>query len=164
MADRQILTDTGCAPDVIAHCLAVSMVALSIAERVTLNVDRELVRQGAFFHDIGRSRTHGIEHAIIGAEIARGLGFSDRLISIIERHIGAGIPAHEAERLGLPKKNYIPLTPEEKIVSYADNLVSGVIELPFPKALDRFKKILGSKHEAIERFIKQHDEIQGWMK
>jgi uncharacterized protein len=140
------------------------MVALSIAERVSIPVDREMVRQGGLVHDIGRSRTHGIDHGVVGAEIAKKLGFSIALINIIERHIGAGIPASEAERLGLPGKDYIPLTPEEKIVSYADNLISGVSEVPFSKALDRFKVILGPDHEGVRRFIRQHEEIQGWMK
>jgi uncharacterized protein len=164
MFDRQILVNAGCSPAVIAHSLTVSVVALSIAERVSISVDREVVRQGGLVHDIGRSRTHGIEHAVIGAEIARKLGFSIALINIIERHIGAGIPASEAERLGLPGKDYIPLTPEEKIVSYADNLISGVVEVPFSKALERFKTVLGPDHEGVCRFIRQHEEIQSWMK
>ncbi len=164
MFDKQILVSAGCSPEVIAHSLTVSMVALSIAERVSISVDREMVCQGGLVHDIGRSRTHGIEHAIVGAEIAKKLGFSSALINIIERHIGAGIQASEAERLGLPRKDYIPLTPEEKIVSYADNLINGVAEVPFSKALDRFKIVLGPDHEGVCRFIQQHEEIQGWMK
>ena len=164
MFDKQILVNAGCSPEVIAHSLTVSMVALSIAERVSISVDREMVRQGGLVHDIGRSRTHGIEHAIVGAEIAKRLGLSGALINIIERHIGAGIQASEAERLGLPGKDYIPLTPEEKIVSYADNLISGVAELPFHKALDRFRNILGPDHEGVELFMQQHREIQGWMR
>jgi uncharacterized protein len=131
---------------------------------MTVSIDRELVRLGGLLHDIGRSRTHGIEHALAGGDIARGLGLSEELINIIERHIGAGITAAEAERLGLPKKDYLPLTPEEKVVSYADNLVSGVRAMPFYEALDRFKDILGPDHEGVELFIKQHHEIQGWMK
>ncbi len=164
MKDVEVLVKAGCSPDVVAHCIAVSNIALSVAERVTAPVDRELVRQGGLFHDIGRSRTHGIGHAIAGVEIAKSLGFSDGLLDIIERHIGAGITASEAVRLGLPEKNYLPLTVEEKIVSYADNLVSGVREVPFNEALERFKHILGPDHEGVELFIKQHEEIQGWMK
>jgi uncharacterized protein len=101
---------------------------------------------------------------VAGVEIARSLGFSSALVNIIERHIGAGITTSEAVRLGLPKKDYLPLTPEEKIVSYADNLISGVRKMPFYEALDRFKDILGPDHEGVELFIKQHHEIQGWMK
>ena len=164
MSEADVLIKAGCSPDVVAHCRTVSRTALAIARRVKVSVDHELIRQGGLFHDIGRSRTHGLEHAIVGAEIAEGLGFSDALVHIIERHIGAGITAGEAARLGLPKKDYLPLTAEEKIVSYADNLTSGVREMPFYEALDRFKEILGPGHEGIELFVKQHHEIQGWMK
>ncbi len=164
MKDVEVLVTTGCSVEVVAHCITVSNIALLVAERVTVPVDRELVRQGGLFHDIGRSRTHGIGHAVAGVEIAKSLGFSTGLINIIERHIGAGITAAEAERLGLPKKDYLPLTVEEKIVSYADNLISGTREMPFYEALDRFRDILGPGHEGVELFIKQHHEIQGWMR
>ncbi len=166
MAERnvKVLVAAGCSPDVVAHCIVVSRMALSIAGRVKVDVDLELVQQGGLFHDIGRSKTHGIEHALVGVEVAKSLGFPDRLVRIIERHIGAGITAREAVRLGLPKNDYLPLTPEEKIVSYADNLISGVREMPFYEALDRFKNILGPDHEGVELFIEQHHEMQGWMK
>jgi uncharacterized protein len=165
MKDIDVLVTAGCSPDVVAHCIAVSKKASIIAEFVKKSpLDRDLVKQGALYHDIGRSRTHGIEHALAGVEIARDLGFSTALINIIECHIGAGITASEAVRLGLPKKDYLPVTMEEKIVSYADNLISGTREMPFYEALDRFKNILGSDHEGVELFRKQHHEIQGWMK
>jgi uncharacterized protein len=164
MRDLEVLVGAGCTPDVVAHCIAVSHSALSIAERMRVSVDRELIRQGGMFHDIGRSRTHGIDHAVAGVEIAKKLGFPDRLVDIIERHIGAGITAAEAVRLGLPQKDYLPLTVEEKIVSYADNLINGVRKMLFYEALDRFKKILGPDHEGVGLFIKQHEEIQGWMR
>ncbi len=164
MQEIDLLIRSGCSADVVAHCVSVSRKALTIAERLKIPTDRGLVRQGGFFHDIGRSKTHGIGHALAGVEIARSLGFSDALTGIIERHIGAGITAAEAVRLGLPDRNYLPLTPEEKIVSYADNLISGVREMPFYEALDRFKDILGPNHEGVERFRKQHYEIQEWMK
>lgn len=162
--DRKILIAAGCTPDIIAHCEAVSKTAYSIARGLKIGIDDELVRLGGLLHDIGRSRTQGIEHALAGAEIAKQLGFSDELVSIIERHIGAGITAVEAERLGLPKRDYLPLTPEEKIVSYADNLTSGTIHLSFSKALERFQNILGSHHEGLRLFIQQHNEIRNWMK
>jgi uncharacterized protein len=163
MRDTEILVTAGCSREVVAHCVAVSAVAVSLAGRVRVSLDRELVRQGGMLHDIGRARTHGIDHAIAGVEIARGLGFSEQLVLIIERHIGAGITATEAVRLGLPQKDYLPLTTEEKLVSYADNLTSGVREMPFYEALDRFRDILGPDHEGVGLFIKQHHEILGWM-
>lgn len=164
MREIDVLEKAGCTADVIAHCHKVSELAVSIAEQVKEPVDRELVRLGGLLHDIGRSRTHDIGHALAGVEIARDFGYPEALVSIIERHIGAGITAAEAERLGLPRKDYLPLTLEEQIVSYADNLISGVREMPYYEALDRFKRILGPDHEGIELFRKQHSMIREWMK
>ena len=164
MNEVDVLVKAGCSAEVIAHCVKVSETALSIAHRVNITLNRELVRLGGMLHDIGRSRTHDIDHAVAGVEIVRGLGYSDALVNIIERHIGAGITAAEAERLGLPRKDYLPLTPEEQIVSYADNLISGVREMPYHEALDRFKRILGPDHEGVDLFRKQHSLIKEWMK
>jgi len=163
MFDEEVLVQAGCSAGVVAHSLAVSRLALSIADAVTIPVDRDLVWQGGLLHDIGRSRTHGLDHAVAGVAIARSLGAPERLLDVIERHIGAGIPLSEAGRLGLPEKDYLPLTPEEKIVSYADNLIDGATETDFTAALERFRKMLGPDHEGVELFIQQHNEIRGWM-
>jgi uncharacterized protein len=165
MWDEQLLIEAGCSPGVVVHCRAVSRTAVLLAEQVKrISVDRELVRLGGLFHDIGRSRSHDIHHAIAGVKIGRELGFPEPLLSIIERHIGAGITAAEAERLGLPKRDYLPLTPEEKIVSYADNLTKGAEAMPFEEAMERFRQVLGPGHEGIELLLRQHEEIRGWMK
>ncbi len=164
MNEIAVLVKAGCSADVVAHCVKVSETALSIADRMNRTLDRELVRLGGLLHDIGRSRTHDIDHALAGVEIARDLGYSDSLVNIIERHIGAGITAAEAERLGLPRKDYLPVTPEEQIVSYADNLISGVREMPYHEALDRFKRILGPDHEGVDLFRRQHSMVREWMR
>ena len=164
MLDEQVLIRAGCSLGVVAHCLAVSRTAVSLAERVKrVPIDGELVRLGGLLHDIGRGRTHGLDHAIVGAAFGREMGFSPQLCAIIERHIGAGITAAEAERLGLPKKDYLPQTPEEKIVSYADNLTKGVEAMPIEQAVKRFIDILGPEHEGVRLLLRQHEEIQGWM-
>lgn len=159
------MIEAGCSPGVIAHCKSVSRTAVSLGAQVKrISVDGELIRLGGLFHDIGRARSHDIHHALAGVQIGRELGFSERLLFIIERHIGAGITAAEAERLGLPKKDYLPITPEEKIVSYADNLTKGSEPMVFEQAMERFRDILGPGHEGIELLVRQHEEIQGWMK
>lgn len=160
----EILKRAGCSDRVIEHILAVKRVALRIADESSIPVDRELVRMGALLHDIGRARTHGIEHAVVGAEMAREMGMDERIARIIERHIGAGITADEARALGLPDKDYVPQTPEEKIVAYADNLIKGNRETGFEEALEEFKSIPGIGKPAIERFIRLHEEIEKWRK
>ena len=158
----KILKDVGCPSNVIEHCKAVARLAVQIARKCAENgvsVDVELVHIGALLHDIGRSKTHEVHHAIIGAEIARSLGLSESIIAIIERHVGGGISSEEAVKLGWPKKNYIPESIEEKIVSYADKLIERAKVVSIDKTIERFKRELGPDHPAIERIRRIHKEI-----
>lgn len=77
----------------------------------------------------------------------------------MERHVGSGIPAEEAVKIGLPKRDFIPETLEEKIVSYADKLIEGKHRVPFDEALDKFAKDLGADHPAIDRLRRLHMEL-----
>lgn len=163
MYDEGVLKDLGCPDHIIKHCSSVSKKALEISDRVKIKVDKEVIRLGALFHDIGRCKTHSIKHAVVGAKIARELGFSAEVVKAIERHIGSGITKNEAKKLGLPPKDYVPKTPEEKIVSYADMLTSGASYITFEESLKKFKGILGDDHPSIKRFIDLHKEIQSWM-
>jgi uncharacterized protein len=163
MIDIATLVKLRCSEDVIEHCITVSNKALEIANSVKVKVDKDLIKHGALFHDIGRCKTHGVEHALVGAEMARKLGLQEEIARIIERHIGAGITAEEAKKLGLPSKDYCPKTREEKIVAYADNLTLGSLCITFEESLKEFKRILGENHSSIKRFIELHEEIQSWM-
>ncbi|RME69542.1 MAG: HDIG domain-containing protein, partial [Nitrospirae bacterium] len=86
----EILTRVGCDTHVQEHILAVRKLALEIADSLKVPVDRDLVEKGAVYHDIGRAKTHGIQHAVLGAEMAKEMGLDDRVVRIVERHIGAG--------------------------------------------------------------------------
>ena len=144
--------------NVIEHCIAVCKKAMAIASNFE-DADKDLIRKGALLHDIGRSRTHGITHAVEGVEIARGYGYPDEVLNIIERHIGAGITAEEAERLGLPKKSYVPQTLEEKIVAHADNLISGTKEVDIDFVIEKWKRTIDDSDDNIERLIELHNEL-----
>ncbi|HTY51831.1 MAG TPA: HDIG domain-containing protein [Methanomicrobiales archaeon] len=128
-----LLVRAGCDPGVIAHARAVTRLALTFSDSPV--VDRDLVRAGAMLHDIGRRETHGIAHAQRGAGIARGLGLDERIASIIERHIGAGLTADECSLEGLVPRDCLPVTVEEKIVANADNLVAGTRETVIEETL-----------------------------
>ena len=119
------LAEENCPNAVIDHCMAVEHLALKIANRMGLDKDTvALISRAALLHDIGRSKDHGIGHAAAGADILRNRGLDDAIVLIVERHIGAGIDPAEAEKLGLPQRNYMPETLPEKIVAHADNLIT----------------------------------------
>ena len=88
---------------------------------------------------------------MVGAGIARELGLSEKLVLIIERHIGAGIPETEAKALGLPARSYVPMSLEEKIVSYADKLIAGRCEVDIEVTIHDFADKLGEDHPSLQR-------------
>jgi uncharacterized protein (TIGR00295 family) len=122
-------------------------------------LDPELVRAGALLHDIGRTKTHGIRHAIEGAELARELGLPEELALVIERHLGAGVDREEAERLGLPPKDYLPRTLEEKIVAHADNLAGNGRKLKLAEVLADLER--KGVPQLIPRMEALHRELSG---
>ena len=158
----KLLSDSGCSERVIAHCKAVSALAVKFArvcESKGLTVDVNLVEVGALLHDIGRSKTHDVTHAVVGVEIAKSLNLPEPIVSIIECHIGGGIGADEAKKLGLPIKDYFPVTLEEKLVAYADKLIEGSNVVPIERTIEQFSRKLGANHPAIDRVIRLHEEL-----
>ena len=156
----QLLRENQCSLKVIKHCKAVAKLALETAEACKengLNVDVELVKIGALLHDIGRSKTHSVHHAVAGAEILQAASLAEPVISIIKRHVGGGITPSEAEKLGWPKDIYVPLTLEEKIVSHADKLIKKSKRVPIEVTIDELAE--EGRHEAAERVLKLHREI-----
>ncbi len=131
--------------EVRRHCISVAELAVKIAEaarRKGIDVDVRAVKIGALLHDIGRAVTNDpFLHFIKSAEILKREGFDEKIVRIAERHFSAGLTAEEANRLGLPRKDYVPKTLEEKIVSFADNLT------------------FSHSHGSFENFLRRLDEI-----
>ena len=155
----EILKRLNCPTHLINHSKAVCKKALKLSSNFDVDVDIELVKTGALLHDIGRSKTNGIDHAVVGAEILKNMGFPDSVANIALRHIGAGIPKEEAIQLGLPPKDYIPLTLEEKIVAHADNLTHWDNEVDLDFVIKKWTERLGENHPSINRIIELHQEI-----
>jgi len=151
----RLLKAAGCSDDVINHCKAVRKVAVRIAKKAHANI--QLVESGALLHDIGRAKTQGIMHGVEGAKIATELGLPESIVNIIERHVGAGIPRDEAITLGLPPKDYMPVTLEEKIVAHADNLIENDHEHQIEKEVEKAMQKGHSKH--AERLMELHKEL-----
>jgi len=156
-AALKMLADAGADAHVTAHCKAVSALAVKIASKSKKPVDTELVEIGGLLHDIGRSKTHGISHAVEGAKIARELNLPEEIVNIIERHIGAGVLEEDAERLGLPKKSYVPETLEEKIIAHADNLLSGDRRIPLSETVG--KLVRKREFGGAKRMLALHKEL-----
>jgi uncharacterized protein len=156
----KLLHENHCPPKVLAHCKAVAKLSVETAQacqKKGLKVDVNLVEAGALLHDLGRSKTHSVDHVVAGAEIARAEGLPNSVIAIIERHVGGGITAAEAREMGWPKGNYVPVTLEEKIVSYADKLVETSERVPIELTVNRLRE--QKLNEAADRVQKIHDEI-----
>jgi uncharacterized protein len=159
----ELLKQSGCAPRVIQHCKTVAKLAVKIAkilQKKGYKVDVELVEIGAILHDIGRSKTHGVNHALAGARIVAEASLPESVIRIIERHVGAGIPQDEAEKLGWPKKSYMPQTLEERIVNYADKLIEGTHKVSMEQTIANFSRKMGKNHPAIGRLRALDEDFQ----
>jgi uncharacterized protein len=131
-------------------------------------IDLNVIELGAILHDVGRSRTRKVvEHGVKSGEIIREQGFPEPVARIGETHVGVGIADAEASALGLPERNLIPETVEERIVCYADNLLYYIPEENLHQLKDtetvveRFSEELGKDYgkrtrnfmEQIEREI-----------
>mgnify|MGYP006290950923 CR=1 FL=1 len=148
-----------CPIEVKEHSLAVSRKALELGARIQgagHQVDMDFLEKAALLHDLGRSRTHGIKHGLEGAEI---LSQHPRYASVCENHVGGGITQPEAASLGLPEKDFLPATLEEKIICIADKLTRGTRYVGIEEAVNEFKKKLGERHPTIGRIRKLFDEL-----
>ncbi len=78
--------------NVLQHSLECSLIAAGIAAE--LGADINVAKTAALLHDIGKAVDHEVEgpHALIGAEIARRLGRSARIVHAIAAHHGEEEP------------------------------------------------------------------------
>lgn len=152
----RILTEAGCPEKVIIHVQIVTKLAMKIAERFP-DADKNLIEAAGLLHDLGRAKTHDIDHAVAGGELARELQLPAEIINIIERHICAGIIKADAVNLGLPARDYIPETLEERIIAHADNLVEGNKRVPIKRSV----QILQEKDlpEVAKRVQELHNNL-----
>lgn len=95
--------------NVLQHSLECSFIAAGIAAEI--GADVSVAKTAALLHDIGKAVDHEVEgpHALIGAEIAKRLGRSSRIVHAIAAHHG------EEE----------PVTVEAFIVATADAISGG---------------------------------------
>jgi hypothetical protein len=85
------------------------------------------------------------------------LGCEKEIILIAERHVGAGLTADEAAELGMPRRDYMPVSPEEKVVAHADNLVAGDTYAGIWKTVEQARERLPP--HAVDRLIDLHFDV-----
>lgn len=118
----------------IFHLRAVAQKSLEMAKKVKEPVDMNFLEEAALLHDIGVSQVQFgkekdpqkpayIAHGYLGREILEKEGFPRHAL-VAERHVGSGLTKEEAKTLGLPEREMLPLTIEEKIICVADKFYS----------------------------------------
>ena len=157
----------------LRHSMQVRDKALAILANPScapLKLNSELVSAGAMLHDIGILECHApsilcvgtrpyIAHGVIGAEMLRDYGRTRGLdlepfARICERHTGTGITAKEVREqdLPIPECDYLPETPEEKLVCLADKFFSKSGEMK-EKPADAVRRSLEKfGTDTVERF------------
>jgi len=148
------------------HCQVVNRKALELVDSLSsdgIKVNRELVDTGSLLHDIGREKVHTIGHALKSYEKVKELGFSEDVALIVRNHLGSGIKKDEAVKLGLPAEDFMPRTIEQKIVSYADNLIDNNKELEYETMLEKWEKRWGADANLVHRLKMQHEELEKYI-
>ena len=115
---------------------------MDTVEVESMGLNRERVIRGALLHDIGIGRCHApdilcmgtepyIAHGVIGAQMLRNFGAEtgmelEAYARICERHTGTGLTAEDirSQHLPLPERDFLPETPEEKLICLADKFYS----------------------------------------
>ncbi len=131
--------------NVLRHLIETAHVAALMAAE--LHIPVEMVKRGAFLHDIGKALTHEVEgpHALIGADLARRYGEHADVVHAIEAH------HNEVEPRTL-----------EAVLTQAADAISGArpgarresIEA-YVKRLERLEEIAGAKSGVEKVFAMQ---------
>lgn len=117
----------------ITHNKKVTKKALAIAKlNSDLNPDVDFISEAAMLHDIGIIQTRADDigcsgdypylcHGYLGRKILEGENLPRHAL-VCERHVGVGLTKSEIIKLNLPipKRDMLPLSHEEKIISLAD--------------------------------------------
>lgn len=157
----------------IPHSQAVAKKALEIAKWVShLHPDLQFIQEAAMLHDIGIFLTnypqlwcfgehHYICHGYLGRELLEKEWLSKHAL-VCERHTGMWLSIQDIEKqaLPLPKRDMIPLSLEERIVSLADKFFSKDAEsLTTEKSIDTIiaihRKFWDDKIAQFEAWIEE---------
>ena len=153
----------------LQHSRQVADMCLAVCTRHSeLTLDRRFVEEAAMLHDIGIRWCHApgihcfgeepyLRHGLIGGGVLREEGHP-RHARVCERHTGAGITKRQIEerRLPMPSADYMPETPEEQLVCYADKFFSKSHPERTLTAEQAAKSLEPFGRDGVERFMHWH--------
>jgi len=152
------------------HCHAVSLVAERTGRLLAehCDVDRDFLRVAGLIHDIGRYRTHDpVRHGVEGYRLLTSLGHH-REAFICASHVQCGLSAREAARAGLPDRDFMPRSLEERLIPVLDSIVEidrpTTVEKRFASLSRRYREnlpFLQSVERSHRRVRAVMDEIEG---
>ena len=131
----ELLAEYGKGATWVKHCFAVADSASRLGHVIESRyaIDRQYLWSTDLLHDIGRYITHDpIMHGVEGYNLLFKLGHEEEAF-VCASHILFGLEASEAVQFGLPARDFIPHTIEQRIVPLVDLMVEGVQ----PTTLDR---------------------------
>ncbi|MCK4592469.1 HD domain-containing protein [Candidatus Parcubacteria bacterium] len=148
---------------ILNHGLSVLGKSIDIITKKELynDIDIDLIVSSCLLHDIGafefmknfdKFQKNYITHGIIGGKILRKEGFKKEAL-IAERHIGSGLSKKYIieNNLPLPKRDFLPITLEQKLICYADKFHS---KSGKKDTLENIKKEMkGFGKEPFKRFL-----------
>jgi uncharacterized protein (TIGR00295 family) len=155
------------------HCFAVAESAARVGRALESRsvIDHQFLWSAALLHDIGRCVTHDpIMHGVEGYHLLTRLGHEAEAF-VCASHILFGLNAAEAEQFGLPTRDFLPRTIEERLVPLVDFMVEGdrplSLDLRFASLRNRnagndfFLERLDCAHEIARSFLMQLSEEIG---
>ena len=107
------------------HCFAVADKAVVIGAALEQHqpLDIRLLWSAALLHDVGRQATQDpVRHGVAGYHLLTATGHAKEA-RVCASHVLFGLRAAEAVRFGLPDRDFIPESVEEKLVALVDLLI-----------------------------------------
>lgn len=135
-------------------------------EDLRASVDRTVIENGAMLHDIGighchapsilcNGKEHYLCHGVIGGIMLRDYDPALEVYArICERHTGSGLTSEDIRKqnLPLPVQDFLPETPEEKLICFADKFFSKSGDMQ-EKSFDRVRESQAKfGDDALRRF------------
>ncbi|HME54789.1 MAG TPA: HDIG domain-containing protein [Candidatus Lokiarchaeia archaeon] len=149
-----LMSDLGLPEGIKEHCIVVKEIALDIVKQIKqrnpqADIDADVVEAGALLHDIGRTKSHGVDHGYRGYMLMREASIDERVARCALVHVLGGFDKedikHEfpAEARDEIKISLMPKNIEEKIVCLADKNAEGTTQVTTKKRFSRWFKKYG---------------------